>query len=89
MFVHLGKSESVRENDVVGFFDMDAATVSPITRDFLKKMQSEMKTVNLCADIPQSFVLTDNEYTESVYITQFAATTLAERANRVNERERK
>ena len=36
MYIHLGMGVVVREEDVVGIFDMENTTVSGATRDFLK-----------------------------------------------------
>ena len=82
MFVHIGKNFSVNEKEIIGIFDMETSTVSSETRDFLKNMQDGMKTVSLCDDIPKTFVLCDNEITDTVYITQ-----ISERStfNRINQ----
>lgn len=37
MYIHLGMGVVVREEDVVGIFDMENTTVSGATRDFLKR----------------------------------------------------
>lgn len=34
MYIHLGMGVVVREEDVVGIFDMENTTVSGVTRDF-------------------------------------------------------
>ena len=73
MFVHIGKNLSVNEKEIIGIFDMESSTVSTDTRLFLKNMQDNMKTVSLCDDIPKTFVLCDNEMTDTVYITQISA----------------
>lgn len=41
MYIHLGMGVVVREEDVVGIFDMENTTVSGATRDFLKRAQRE------------------------------------------------
>ncbi len=87
MFLHLGKSESVLEKEVVGIFDMDTATVSADTKVFLYKLQEEKRVVNLCDDLPKSFVLTENELCENVYITQISALSLKKRAENDKETE--
>ena len=38
MYIHLGMGVVVREEDVVGIFDMENTTVSGATRDFLKQI---------------------------------------------------
>ncbi len=86
MFLHLGKNESVDEKEIVGIFDMDSATRSRDTVNFLKQMQSDMKTVSLCDDIPKTFVLCDNDRTDTVYITQISPAATAKRAKTANHK---
>lgn len=81
MFVHIGKNFSVNEKEIIGIFDMESATVSAETRNFLKNMQDDMKTVSLCDDIPKTFVLCDSEITDTVYITQISAKSTLNRIN--------
>ncbi len=83
MFVHIGKNLSINEKEIIGIFDMESSTVSTETRNFLKNMQDDMKTVSLCDDIPKTFVLCDNEMTDTVYITQISAKSTL---NRMNQR---
>ncbi|MGI6715990.1 MAG: extracellular matrix regulator RemB [Eubacteriales bacterium] len=80
MFLHLGKGLSVKEDEVVGIFDMESATLSADTKNFLKEMQKDLKTVSLCDDIPKAFVLCDDVNTETVYITQLSPETISKRA---------
>ena len=69
--MHLGKSETVRNKEIVGIFDIEKATESGETKKFLARMQKEYKAVNLCTDLPAAFVLTDGEYTDRVYGQKF------------------
>lgn len=57
MFLHVGNNKNVRIRDVVGIFDMDNATVSPITRRFLSSKQKESLVESASFDIPKSFIL--------------------------------
>ena len=77
--MHLGKNETVRDREIIGIFDIDKATESGDTKNFLARMQKEYKAVNLCTDLPNAFVLTDNEYTDRIYITSLSAKVLKNR----------
>ncbi|MEG1742784.1 MAG: DUF370 domain-containing protein [Clostridia bacterium] len=81
--MHLSKNESVLKREIIGIFDLDNATIQIDTRNFLKQLQKENKTVSLCSDLPKSFVLCDNEYTETVYITQLSSKTLQKRKDAI------
>lgn len=61
MYLHLGADKSVRNDRILGIFDMDTATVSPVTRAFLARSQREGRVdAALEANgIPKSFVVSD------------------------------
>ena len=68
--IHLGKNETVHIKNVIGFFDIDGATESETTKDFLKKNEKEYKIINLLYDLPKCFVLTSDKESgnENVYM---------------------
>lgn len=74
--VYLGGESFVRDTDIIGIFDIDSATVSKKTRDFLEQAEEKNNVVysNLY-EFPRSFVLTS----EKTYITPIAAGTLNRR----------
>ena len=41
MYLHLGLETVVKENDVIGIFDLDSTTVSKHTRNFINKAEKE------------------------------------------------
>ena len=47
VYIHLGLGVVVREEDVIGIFDLENTTVSKTTRDFLKRAEAE----NLVEDV--------------------------------------
>lgn len=79
MFLHLSNNESVRKRDVVGIFNLETASVQTDTKNFLKQSQKDMRTVTLGRDIPEAFVLCDDEYAETVYFTCVSSETLRRR----------
>ena len=80
MYLHLGQNVVVPEEDIIGIFDMDTCTSAQITRRFLSAMETAGKTEGLFADIPKSFVLTEEVGDSRVYFCQFATTTLSKAA---------
>lgn len=61
MYLHIGNGETVRVRDIVGVFDLDTASVSGVTRDFLAKKQAAGGVRYGDSDLPRSFVvLSDN-----------------------------
>ncbi len=84
MFLHLGKNETVKSSEIIGIFDLEGATLASGTRLFLKRMEAERKTVSLCDKIPKTFILCDNIYTDTLYITQISPISTAKRAENFN-----
>lgn len=61
MYLHIGNGKSVRKKNIIGIFDLDSATVSSITKKFIKKKEKEEMVDYLDKDLPRSFiVLEDN-----------------------------
>ena len=80
MYLHLGHDTVIRKDDILGIFDMDIATVSKNTRDYLSAKEKEGKCVTVSFELPGSFVVcTDKDNNETVYISQLSASTLLKR----------
>ena len=79
MYLHLGKGSVVPKSEVIAVFDLDNSSSSHITREYLARAEREGRVVSDCADLPKSFVLTDGEYSECIYLTPVSAETLRKR----------
>ena len=65
----------------VAIFDMDTATISKHTRDFLKKAEEKKIVFNISDNIPNSVVVCTIMGSEVVYISQISSQTLYKRMN--------
>ena len=80
MYLHLGSSVIIHQDDVLGIFDLDNTTASYLTRDFLSKAEREGRVVSAGDDLPKSFLLCrDRQGRDTVYLSQLAASTLLKR----------
>ena len=80
MYLHIGNNRNIRTKAIIGIFDTDNATVSPITREFLKKNERARRVSSAVTEIPKSFVLyIDWDGDSSVYLSQISSTTLIKR----------
>lgn len=79
MYLHLGGETIVRTEDITGIFDLDNATVSYRTREFLSFAQKNGKVVNVSDELPKSFVLCTEEGETVIYICQLSPNTLIRR----------
>ena len=83
MYLHLGQSVMVSDQDILGVFDLDNASWAYKTREFLERAEAEGRTIWLTEDLPRSFILADSRWGEPVvYISPLSSATLAHRAER-------
>ena len=83
MYLHLGQNVMVRNQDVLGIFDLDNTTWSFRTRRFLERAEQEGRVIALGDDLPRSFVLADGrEDGPVVYLTPLSPAALSARAER-------
>lgn len=81
MYLHLGKNVVVAEKDIVSVCDLDNSSQSFITRAYLAAAEKNSQVVNVCDDLPKSFVLcTKEDGTQILYLSQLASSTLLKRA---------
>ena len=80
MYLHLGSSVIIHQDDVLGIFDLDNTTDSGLTRDFLARAEREGRVVSAGDDLPKSFLLCrDRQGKDTVYLSQLATATLLKR----------
>ena len=81
MYLHLGGEYVIKEEEVIGIFDLDTSTVSKHTRRFLNKKEKEKKVINVSYELPKSFILVENQKKEEkIYISQISSSTLNKRS---------
>ena len=64
---------------MVGIFDSDTATVSPITKEFLKNKQRENKLFSASDELPKSFIVIANG---EVWLSQLSTSALLGRSRK-------
>lgn len=55
--LHLGADTTVKLDDIIGIFDMDSATVSPVTKKYLNAAQRRDRVQLVADELPKSFVV--------------------------------
>lgn len=83
MYVHLGSGTVVREQEIIGIFDMDYCSVGKRTREFLAKAQRAAQVVNVTDELPKSFVLCEGGGKTALYISGISTSTLTRRAQAI------
>ena len=84
MYLHLGQESIVRTSHILGVFDLDTATVSKHTRDFLKQAEQKGEVINVTSELPKSFIVTVGPH-PAVYISQISASTLKKRSGYIDD----
>jgi hypothetical protein len=79
MYLHLGSNYIINDSDILGIFDIETTTVSPITNKYLSLMQKSHKVVYTTYDLPRSFVVCNVKGKTTVYVTQYNTSTLIKR----------
>ena len=78
MYLSIGNDMAVREQSIIGIFDMDNTSTSKRTQFFLNQAEKE-GTVIPCDDLPKSFVLTAEYGLNRVHLTSLSTSTLEKR----------
>jgi hypothetical protein len=76
MYLHIGNGKSVKQKDIIGIFDLDTATVSRITKDFINKRQKEGAVTYLDSDLPRAFILLDEKGKTRVRLSRISTSGL-------------
>ena len=80
MYLHIGASVVIPEQDVLGIFDLDNTTSSRITRNFLAQAQQAGQVIPVGEDLAKSFLLCrDKGGKVKVYLSQLSTATLLKR----------
>ncbi len=80
MFLHIGSDVVVRSEDIIAVFDMDNTTISKMSRNFLTEAQKSGSVINICDDLPKSYVITNFDGNTQVYISSVSSQTIYKRS---------
>ena len=76
MYLHAGADTVIKTKSIVAVFDLDYASQNKDTHDFLKRAEKEKRLINVTAELPKAFILTNDG---KVYLTQLSSQTLINR----------
>lgn len=90
MYLHVGQEVVVRQQDIIGVFDIENTTVSKHTRQFLAAAEKNGCVEYVNYDLPKSFTVCASPRREkhntrdTVIVSPIAARTLKKRAKQSN-----
>ncbi|MDO5602090.1 MAG: DUF370 domain-containing protein [Oscillospiraceae bacterium] len=82
MYLHVGQEIVLSTREILGIFDLDGASLSKATRNFLAQAEKEGRVITVTPELPKSFIVTQNG---RVYISQISAATLRKRSGFIGE----
>ena len=94
MYLTIGKNTVIREDEIIGVFDLDNCSQSFLTREFLSAAEKAGSVLNAAEDIPNSFLICaeqkQNAEKESstVYLSQSTSRTLERRIHQMQTERR-
>ena len=80
MYINIGGDMAVRDRSIIGIFDLDGASLSKKTVEYLRSAEGEGGLITVTEDIPKSFLVTEEYGMERVYFTHLSAATIEKRA---------
>lgn len=85
MYLHLGKDTVIKDEEIIGIFDLDTSTVSRHTRKYLNISEKNKETVTVSYELPKSFVVCSKPKSKEkkIYISQISPLTLLKRSENV------
>lgn len=86
MYLHLGQDIVIRMETIVGIFDLETSTISPVTRGYLAAAQKSGCVIDISQEMPKSFILCcGKDGRRRVYTSQISTSTLLKRAGFSND----
>lgn len=85
MYIHLGQDVVINQKSIIGIFNLETASLSKITKEYLKSAQKKGQVINVSEELPTSFVVCKNKDKTIVYTAQISSSTLLKRANFINK----
>ena len=82
MYLHLGSDTVIRMGEIIGIFDIENASLSKYTREFLSHATKSGAVVNVSYEMPKSFIVSGDREAGRVFISQISPQTLLKRAGR-------
>ena len=75
----IGAGKLLRGREILGVFDMDGREDSEVNRDFLRAAEKSGRTETAGADLPRTFILTD----DGIVFTHISSAAVVGRAGKI------
>ena len=94
MYLSIGKNAVIRDDELIGIFDLDNCSQSFLTREYLSAAEKAGQVINTAEDIPNSFLSCvgrkpgSKEESSTVYLSQSNSRTLEKRIHQMQTERR-
>ena len=79
MYLHIGNGVSIREEDIIGIFDLDTSTVSKITKKYINENEKKGKVEYTDFDLPRSFIVCGKKGEYKIKLSRISSIGLKQR----------
>ena len=79
LYIHIGNNVMIRDDEIIGIFDLDTSTVKNITMKYLNKMESKNRLISVSNDLPKTFIVCSTDDGDKVYLSNLMSSTLEKR----------
>ncbi len=83
MYLYLGEKKVIKEEEIIGIFDLETTSIQKNTREFLRNAEKAARVETVSYDLPKSFVLSGGKKDWKLYLTQVSTSTLEKRAGNI------
>ena len=80
MYLHIGNEKILNEKDIIGIFDIENASVSKLTKEFLAYSQKNGQAVSLTNDLPKSIIVCERTGARRLSFSPLAPATQCKRS---------
>ena len=81
MYLHIGNNIVIKKSEIVGIFELDGKITTEGTKKYLNTMQKNGKLEVAGYDLPKSYIITDGEEGEKVYLSHISVSSLLKRCD--------
>ncbi len=80
MYLNIGTEILIKDNDILGIFDLDNTTVSKATREYINTAakNGECTTISF-EELPKSFIVTTRNDKKEIFISPLNTSTIFKR----------
>ncbi len=80
MYINIGTEVLIKDNEILGIFDLDNTTVSKATREYINTSAKNGECITISIDeLPKSFIVTTKNEKKEIYISPLNTSTIFKR----------